>query len=617
MVEGAVPRQMPAQAAPAAAMTPARTMAAPMAQPAPVAQTRPVAQTAPMAPMAPAAPMPTTGVAAEGTAGETEAARLNLGSQALAAAGSDPRALTAIYNDQSLPQSIRYAAADTAMRQMQFEQGQKKVQAKVQEAVQNNDMRGIEKLLKQPGDTGSIAKAFMYSLIGFKSGAEAEIAKMNLPKEWKPVTDERGQTAGMILYSTSGMPLKGIKSDGDEMEPKELIKLSSAKKGIDIVGGTYVNDTTGEVGRVVTDKITGVSYVQTDKGIKPMTGFRPQSSGGTLDMQRVAQIQRQNVELAGDWAKLQIKVQGAGPEAANKYLGEFNAKFGMNVPLTSVNGAPPQISLETGQVVGVAPAAARPAAAAPAAVAPAEPTAPTAPAAARPAPVVPVAPAAVAPAAPATTAPLATQRPAPVAAAAAVPAVGGRATPSQVETAAALTKKAGEEAIQTGEEVKRAQLKPPAEAKGKVEVKTIQEQDTANRSYPVMQEVNQILTKSTGSGIGAAVDDLARVIGASPDGAQVIAQLQPLAGRLVSYVPRFEGAQSDRDVIEYRRQAGDFANPKLPVKERLAALKGLATLMKIYDKEGKNDWGSLTPSESLSPAEKARAELKKRREGQK
>ena len=55
-------------------------------------------------------------------------------------------------------------------------------------------------------------------------------------------------------------------------------------------------------------------------------------------------------------------------------------------------------------------------------------------------------------------------------------------------------------------------------------------------------------------------------------------------------IPRFEGAQSDRDVAEYARQAGDFANPKLPIKTRLAALEAMETLLSKYDKAGTNDW---------------------------
>jgi hypothetical protein len=46
-----------------------------------------------------------------------------------------------------------------------------------------------------------------------------------------------------------------------------------------------------------------------------------------------------------------------------------------------------------------------------------------------------------------------------------------------------------------------------------------------------------------------------------------------------------------RDSVKnYQRAAGDFANPEKPVATRLAALQGMISLLKKYDKEGKNDW---------------------------
>ena len=580
--------------APAPMTQAAAPMAAPMAAPVPQAAA-PVAAPIPQA----VSMQPAQGAAAEGTAGEADAQmQMRNAGAALAEAGSDPRKLTAIYNNSALPESIRSAAADTAMRQMQVDQGQKKVQAQVKEAIQSGDMRGIEKLLKQQGDTGSIAKAFLFSLIGFKSGAEAEVAKMNLPKEWKPVTDDTGKTS-LVLYSTSGMPLKGLRADGSEMQPNELIGLN-AKKAIDIVGGTYINDVTKEVGRVITDKTSGISYIQTDQGRKPMAGFRPQSSQGSLGDMNTRQLQ----ELGN---KLAFAGPNASAEQREKIIAESEAKFGL-LPeeyKAQVRGAGPR------------PPAAPAAAATPTAPMPqaAPSTTPVSPVAVAPTPVAPVT-AATPAAAPTAVAPT------PVAATTARPTAGGGGglptggTPAQREAALALQKSAAEADIQRRKEMRLAEEKPPAEARGKVEVKNIQEQDTANRSYPVMKEVRQILEKSTGSGVGATVDDLARIVGASPDGAQIIAQLQPLAGRLVSYVPRFEGAQSDRDVIEYRKQAGDFANPNLTVKERMAGLKGLISIMKIMDKESKNDWGSIISAPPQTPADKAKAELKKRSEGQ-
>jgi hypothetical protein len=45
-------------------------------------------------------------------------------------------------------------------------------------------------------------------------------------------------------------------------------------------------------------------------------------------------------------------------------------------------------------------------------------------------------------------------------------------------------------------------------------------------------------------------------------------------------VPRFEGPQSNLDVISYRQAAGDLANEKLPVKQRQAAAETIIRLMK-------------------------------------
>jgi hypothetical protein len=52
-----------------------------------------------------------------------------------------------------------------------------------------------------------------------------------------------------------------------------------------------------------------------------------------------------------------MKIQGAAPEAANKYLGEFNAKHGTNFGLQNVAGNAPQISMESGQMIQPAPTA--------------------------------------------------------------------------------------------------------------------------------------------------------------------------------------------------------------------------------------------------------------------
>ena len=99
-----------------------------------------------------------------------------------------------------------------------------------------------------------------------------------------------------------------------------------------------------------------------------------------------------------------------------------------------------------------------------------------------------------------------------------------------------------------------------------------------------------MVKKSTGSGLGAKVDTLASFFGKGTEGAQAIAELEPLVYPLIANVPRFQGSQSDYDVKMYQKAAGDFANAEKPVKTRLAALQGMIALLKKYDKEGKNDW---------------------------
>ena len=272
----------------------------------------------------------------------------------------DTRSLAELISNPATPEDIR----DAANRRMYELNKQKYDLASTQDKFKNASPVKQSQMLTDKGEQGSILRAWLYSLIGFQSGAQAEVAKMNLPGKWERAVDAQGNAAGMIQYSTNGKPLSGIKTDGTAMDDKELMALGgSAVQKKDIVGGTYVNDTTGEVGRVVSDPRTGVSYVQTDEGRKPMTGFRPQGQGGTIDMQRMRDVQKQNIDLAGDWAKLQMKVAGAGPEAANKFLGEFSEKYKVPVTMQTISGPAPQISLETGRMempVGTAPATAAP-----------------------------------------------------------------------------------------------------------------------------------------------------------------------------------------------------------------------------------------------------------------
>ena len=163
------------------------------------------------------------------------------------------------------------------------------------------------------------------------------------------------------------------------------------------------------------------------------------------------------------------------------------------------------------------------------------------------------------------------------------------------------TQKAQQEAnVAINKELVVAEKKPPAEAKGKNEAQDINNQRFADEAYTSIRPIAELVKKSTGSGLGTSVDQLAAYFGKGTEGAQAIAELEPMVYPLIANVPRFQGSQSDYDVKMYQKAAGDFANSEKPVKTRLAALQGMITLLKKYDKEGKNDWSfsSGTPANS-------------------
>ena len=87
-----------------------------------------------------------------------------------------------------------------------------------------------------------------------------------------------------------------------------------------------------------------------------------------------------------------------------------------------------------------------------------------------------------------------------------------------------------------------------------------------------------LLEKSTGSGLGRAVDVTAGFFGKATPGAIAAGQLAPLADQVLKLVPRFEGPQSDKDTQTYREAAGQLADSTLPNEIRKAAANTIIDL---------------------------------------
>jgi hypothetical protein len=348
----AVAQQPPAPPAPAVPVQPQMQQ-----QPAPAAPVNPEQALAPGSAYSLAQGQPTTGIQVPGmnTVPLTQGEQLPMAQQRFQQIQDNPQELLAMRNDTSMPEHLRKRAGERAYELLNNERQRAAAEQKFQEMVAAGDGKAIANAVQGRGAKGEEGSFLKMIALGFISPelAGAEAIKLGLgPTKYEQSTianPDGTQTAIEIKKSSDGRIQAAYRMDGTPLTSQELNRLNSGVN-LDIVGGSYVNDRTGEIGRLVSDKKTGQSYIQTDTGRKGMTGFRPQSSGGSLDMQRVAQVQQQNIKLAGDWAKLQMQVQSAAPEAANKFLGQFNAEHGTNYTLSQLGGSAPQISLETGQL---------------------------------------------------------------------------------------------------------------------------------------------------------------------------------------------------------------------------------------------------------------------------
>lgn len=118
-------------------------------------------------------------------------------------------------------------------------------------------------------------------------------------------------------------------------------------------------------------------------------------------------------------------------------------------------------------------------------------------------------------------------------------------------------------------------------AKAAVKAKELQPQiDAAIKELTAAAAPGGLISKSTGSGLGRQVDQVAGYFGKATSGAVAGGQLGPIADLALKIVPRFEGPQSDKDAQSYREAAGSLADTSVPVEIRQAAAKEVVRLLK-------------------------------------
>jgi hypothetical protein len=431
----------------------------------------------------------------------------------------------------------------------------KTAEAKVNAAVQSGDLLPLMKEIKKQSSEGSYIKAYLFNRLGLTKLAEEEQQKLGAGMTYASAVGPTGERA-LINYDANGLPIRGFDSGGQQLTPEKLAEFASGAIGpqtksfmLPSVHGTPVQRTNSEgqveTGLMMYDPALRQSYVQVGNTKLPTTG----------------------------WTTMSQTPQSVYGAAGAKAQGEQAAQTGVQQP-----ALPPMAGVTSALPAGPSPYQLPPSGTGEGMKAGgirAEPT-------------------------PTGTGVKLTTTPPPKAPPPKAPekTAGGGAVvvqqPNESYASFQQRKKAAEEAtaaaIQKQKELDLARQKPPEEAKGKNEAKDVNNQNMADQTYDMIKPISDLIKKSTGSGIGTSVDVVAGKLGASPQGAQAIAELEVLTAPILANVPRFEGSQSEYDVKLYQKFAGDFANGEKPIKTRLAALNGLITLMKKYDKANKNDW---------------------------
>lgn len=229
---------------------------------------------------------------------------------------------------------------------------------KAKSEVAQMDETALSKVLREKTTGGNWAKYVAFNLLGMETLALDEAAKLGIGREVP--TTINGKPA-LIKMAANGLPLEGYDATtGNKLDSKELLLAADNLrniKGAQQSSETYA-DPTGKVkGNFVLERREGggapvFKEVGTGRVATPMESQVLQKLGvsGGLDYQRQQQVQRKNIDLQADWEKGRIQAIQAGPIAANKWLGEFNAKHGTQFVPQQITGGAPQIDSVTGKL---------------------------------------------------------------------------------------------------------------------------------------------------------------------------------------------------------------------------------------------------------------------------
>ena len=276
---------------------------------------------------------------------------------------NDLQGLMTLYSDPNTPSAFKSQIFDRIQGGMNEEKGMSEANA-IMTAAQQGDPDAslrVAQELTNPNEEGSWLKLALFGFIS-PTMARDEAAKLGYGRTRSSVMLGNNQSYS-VETDAQGRVYKAYDASGNLVDDETLAQIRTSPMlgagggKLDIVGGTYVNDATGEVGRVVSLP-NGQSYVQTETGRKPLTGFRPQGTAGSLADQRSRLVQELNLKLQGktEEEKMAItrdyntRLVGAGYSPVQPY--EIN----LAAPQISGGGAAPTTTQVAPTTTQVAPA---------------------------------------------------------------------------------------------------------------------------------------------------------------------------------------------------------------------------------------------------------------------
>ena len=468
---------------------------------------------------------------------------------------------------------------------------QQREETAAKQAIPNMSESDIARALREKTTGGSYIKAVLFGMLGMEQSAAAEAAKLGIGKE--VLTTINNQPA-LVKVAANGTPIEGYNAaTGQKLKPEELViaaQSGTAQKGVEVEAGTYQDPSGAIPGNWMLERKAGggsqFRQVGTGKVATEAQANALRKTGvqGTLSDQRARQIQEIN-----------LKLQGKGVEEQMRILGDYNKQLaGAGFPIVQ----PSEVGIRVPQIGGgvptpgaAAPAAAPSQAQAAAGQTQAAPSQAQAAAGARPsgaAPVAPVAPTAVG-----------------------APATGARPTAPQLAAQAEALK---QEAEEVGIDL------------GKVRTNYGKSKDAATRL--VNQAEDLINDKGFSVSVGASAQPFFQYIPGT-DRATWKAKHDEVVGQ--TFLAAIEnlkglGALSDREGAAATSAISRLKDTNQNEESFKAAVKELQFIVKRgvdrnAEKLGKEKpFGTSEPevgAAAMSPADKARAELEKRKKEKK